>query len=78
MSRTSNDQYDTAGALVNGYDYTMQVWVVDYIIQNCEHPERMQAQCQRICTGRKLAGTDIRQAHKGGLISLNTLARITR
>jgi hypothetical protein len=39
----------------NGFDYTLQVWVIDGKIQNCGHPETMQCGCK----ARKLAGQDI-------------------
>lgn len=38
MSRTSGDQYDSEGALKNGFDYGRQCWVLDYLIQDCGHP----------------------------------------
>ena len=57
MSRQSQDQYDSDGKLVNGYDYQNQCWVMNYIIQDCGHPLNMKCSC----FGRKNKGqaTDI-------------------
>ena len=40
------------------YDYTLQVWVRDHIIQGCTHPETMAKPC---CPAYRLAGLDIRE-----------------
>jgi len=36
--RTSNDERKD-GFVWNGFDYSLQVWVVNGVIQNCGHPE---------------------------------------
>jgi len=41
----------------NGFDYALQVWVVDGIIQGCGHPAQMQA--QGCCNAHKLAGKSV-------------------
>ena len=57
MTRYSTDDFDTEGKLRNGFDYHLQVWVEDYIIQPCGHPEWM----QECCNARELRGRDIRR-----------------
>ena len=32
MSRTSRDEVDERGIVINGFDYDLQVWVEDYKI----------------------------------------------
>ena len=39
-----------------GYDYDKQVWVIDYVVQKCGHPEFMVCGCN----GRKYQGRDVR------------------
>jgi len=56
MSRQSNDDYDSAGALRNGFDYGLQVWVENYIVQPCGHKPKSTSCCNQ---GR-LTGQDIR------------------
>lgn len=51
MSRLSGNEYRD-GMLWNGYDYDNQCWVIDGIIQDCNHPEYMRC----ICFGRYHAG----------------------
>lgn len=54
--RLSNDQHDTKGNLINGFDYDLQVWVADGVIQRCGHPDSMDCQClAKIHAGKKLA-----------------------
>lgn len=55
MSRTSSDQI-VDGITKNGFDYDLQVWVLNYIIQDCGHPESM----RKCCNARLYAGQDIR------------------
>lgn len=56
MARTAGDEI-RAGVVVNGHDYKLQVWVRDYIIQDCGHPVSMHPDC---CPAHRLAGLDIR------------------
>jgi len=45
-----------------GFDYDLQVWFKDYIIQNCGHPKHMKE--QGCCNGNRYAGIDIRTINK--------------
>lgn len=38
MSRVSNDEFNEKGELANGFDYDLQVWVEDGLVQDCGHP----------------------------------------
>jgi len=65
MTRQSENQHNSRGDLVNGYDYQLQVWVVNGIIQNCGHPESMRPGCCNAdkLQGKKLADIDKFYAH---------------
>ena len=41
----------------NGFDYKLQVWVVDGIIQDCNHPKEMKE--KECCNGFMYAGQSI-------------------
>ena len=56
MTRESGDEI-RYGRVWNGFDYALQVWVVDGIIQDCGHPAEMQV--QECCNAHKLAGKRI-------------------
>lgn len=56
MTRLSKDEIKH-GRVWNGYDYSLQVWVVDGVIQDCGHPEEMKAKGCR--NAYKLAGEKI-------------------
>jgi hypothetical protein len=44
MTRASRDELDPeTGRVWNGFDYRLQVWVSDGIVQPCGHPPRMRA-----------------------------------
>lgn len=58
--RLSNDEI-IGGYVKNGFDYDLQVWVVDFTILNCGHPDRMRPGC---CNGDLLQGQDIRQVKR--------------
>ncbi len=45
----------------DGFDYDLQVWVVDHIVQRCGHPEAMSSPEHYCCNARELAGQDIRE-----------------
>ncbi len=60
MTRTSKDQFDKQGRLINGYDYTNQAWVIGGVYQNCGHP-KIQA-CG--CYGREHAGEPTKTPEK--------------
>jgi len=57
MSRESIDFIDCDGITFDGYDYDLQVWVRNYIVENCGHPASMRPGC---CNGDRYAGEDIR------------------
>lgn len=50
--RTSTNEYDKNGRLINGYDYDNQAWVIDGKYVRCGHPESMKCGCY----SRKHAG----------------------
>lgn len=55
MSRMSNDEIKD-GAVFNGYDYQLQVWVVDGRVTKCGHPASMLNCCNASrYLGRKVA-----------------------
>ena len=41
MSRESSDELAADGTILNGFDYNVQVWVVNGVIPTCSHPARM-------------------------------------
>lgn len=45
-------QVDADGALLNGFDYSLQVWVIGGVVQNCGHVSGA-APC---CNARRYAG----------------------
>lgn len=59
MSRTSNDEIRN-GAVYNGFDYNLQVWVQDGIVRPCAHPLTMGANC---CNQRRFAGDALASLH---------------
>lgn len=56
MSRVSGD--DVRNGLVhNGFDYALQVWVLNGVIQKCGHPETM----KNCCNAGRLHGQKIEE-----------------
>jgi hypothetical protein len=55
VARTSNDQFDGQGILLNGFDYANQAWVKDGKYIRCGHPETMDCQCY----GKEHAGESV-------------------
>ena len=45
----------------DGYDYGLQVWICNFIIQRCNHPAVMSIDGP-CCNGSRYAGLDIREA----------------
>jgi len=41
MSRQSGDQLAADGSILNGFDYQLQVWVIDGRVDACSHPASM-------------------------------------
>jgi len=60
MSRMSTDQIDPNGIVKNGFHYGLQVWVIDYIIQDCGHP-LPSGDKKNCCNAGYYAGYDIRR-----------------
>ena len=58
MTRLSGDQI-RFGRVWNGFDYDLQVWVVDGIIQPCGHPDTMRSPKNSCCNAYRLAGQNI-------------------
>jgi hypothetical protein len=64
MTRLSKDKVKH-GRVWNGFDYALQVWIVEGAIQDCSHPQEMKA--KGCCNGYVLAGKsvlDIPEAQK--------------
>lgn len=55
MRLSKNEVKD--GVVLNGFDYELQVWVIDGVVQRCGHPETM----KNCCNGSKYAGQRIDQ-----------------
>jgi len=47
-----------AGVIKNGYSYTRQCWILNFIIQRCDHPASMDCGCY----GKAHAGEQARFA----------------
>lgn len=45
------------GRVWKGFDYRLQVWVVEGVIQDCNHPKRMKE--KGCCKGHRLRGRNI-------------------
>jgi len=45
VSRTSSDQFDSEGILLNGFDYDYQAWVKDGKYVRCRHLESLACGC---------------------------------
>lgn len=58
MTRLSGDEI-RGGRVWNGFDYELQVWVVDGTLQRCGHPETMRLQDRSCCNAYRLAGRNI-------------------
>ena len=57
MTRLSGDELRD-GYVWNGFDYALQVWVVDGVVQRCGHPPAM-ARGGPCCPAFRLAGRRI-------------------
>ena len=59
--RYSNN-VEVKGIVKDGFDYSLQFWIEDYIVQNCGHTNNFRARRGgNCCNGFKYAGQDIRQ-----------------
>ena len=54
MSRESGDEIRD-GRVYNGFDYALQVWVLNGIIQPCGHPSRRRLAEPTCCNQNKYA-----------------------
>jgi hypothetical protein len=45
MSRSSADEFDQRGLLINGYDYINQAWVIGGKYADCGHPKNLRCGC---------------------------------
>jgi len=61
--RASTDKI-VNGTTKDGFDYKLQVWVTDYIIHDCGHPQHMKD--NDCCNANILAGQDIRNIYEKG------------
>ena len=55
MTRTSSDILDEEGVVRHGYDYNIQAWVENYIVQKCGH-----ITFEDVCAACHWHGEDIR------------------
>lgn len=58
MSRLSGDEI-RHGRVWNGFDYELQVWVVNGIIQHCGHADTVLSPKNFCCSACRLAGQSI-------------------
>jgi hypothetical protein len=59
MTRESSNEYGPSGALLNGFDYDLQVWVKHGRVLPCGHAASMGPTC---CNGRRYAGATLADA----------------
>lgn len=53
------DKLDKSGVVVDGYDYNLQAWIKDGVIQDCFHPEHWKE--SHCCNAHRLAGRRIHE-----------------
>jgi hypothetical protein len=80
MTRLSGDEI-RRGGVWNGFDYELQVWVIDGIIQRCGHPATMRFQDRSWCNAYRLAGRSILDVlpnaqRKDGLDDMDSLTEV--
>jgi len=51
-----SDEISSSGAIINGFDYKLQVWIRKGIVENCNHPTEMGPRC---CNQRRYAGESV-------------------
>lgn len=56
MSRESGNVYTTAGYILHGFDYALQVWVEDGVVLPCGHPRALPLAEPYCCNGARYAG----------------------
>lgn len=62
MRYSTNEEIN--GTVKNGFDYTLQVWVKDYIIQDCGHKTHNGFKVFECCNARRLRDQDIREVKR--------------
>ena len=67
MTRATLQELDTAGLVVNGYDYALQVYVRDGIVQMCGHPARLRRDGRVCCNALRYVGWTIEAARAHAL-----------
>src|SRR5437667_9046944 len=55
MTRVSEDEL-CEGHVFNGFDYNVQVWIVDGVIRRCGHPASMRLRGVPCCNAYRYAG----------------------
>jgi len=55
MTRLSQNQYDSDGAVLNGFDYQLQVWVQGGMVQTCGHVGGWDKSLCRCCNAKRYA-----------------------
>ena len=68
MTRLSSDEI-RGGYLFNGFDYNINVWVVDGVIRRCAHPASMRPRGVPCCNAYRYAGQPIAQMHSAETFS---------
>jgi hypothetical protein len=58
MTRLSSDEL-RLGRVFNGFDYQIQVWVVDGVVRGCAHPASMRQGGMPCCKAYRYAGQPI-------------------
>ncbi len=61
--RLSSDQLNAAGDVVNGFDYDLQVWVIEGIVQPCGHSKAMRVN-GLCCHVARVAGLTLAEAKR--------------
>jgi hypothetical protein len=59
MIRESGNEYTTAGYVLHGFDYSLQVWVEDGVVLPCGHPRALPLAEPYCCNGARYAGTRV-------------------
>jgi hypothetical protein len=60
MTRLSSDELQR-GHLFNGFDYNIQVWVVEGVVRGCGHPASMRPGGVPCCNAYRYTGQPIGQ-----------------
>lgn len=58
MTRVSDDEL-REGYVFHGFDYNIQVWVVDGVVRRCAHPASMRSGGVPCCSAYRYAGQPI-------------------